>query len=260
MPQRYVAALTPTSISLCSRGVPCACFRMKLRTLVADSDLTIIVSACEYCVLIWAPFSAAVVSAKKKTTFELFCVPIFPLSSKHVWACGICQWMVPLQQGCVVTSFPTPLHPSPPFCYLTTYTYLDGSRRSLGCRDHLPGNGNRVRLPVNGNKDHLRVPDNGNRHHPPVNSSRGITQLILLPCQKGALPPSSPYLFHTRLPHPIRIHDVGQVFTLPRRSMYHAVRFSQMYCSYCCAFLTWLSSFTMTLEIWNSSVSSCVGP
>ncbi|KAF9789869.1 hypothetical protein BJ322DRAFT_563332 [Thelephora terrestris] len=43
--------------------------------------------------------NAAVVSAKKKTTFELFCVPIFPLSSKRVWACGICHWMVPIQQG-----------------------------------------------------------------------------------------------------------------------------------------------------------------
>jgi len=43
--------------------------------------------------------NAAVVSAKKKTYFELFCVPVFPMSSKHVWVCGICQWRVPLQQG-----------------------------------------------------------------------------------------------------------------------------------------------------------------
>ena len=48
-------------------------------------------------------FSVAVVSAKKKTYFELFCVPVFPMSSKHVWVCGICQWRVPLQQGCVLT-------------------------------------------------------------------------------------------------------------------------------------------------------------
>jgi len=43
--------------------------------------------------------SVAVLSAKKKTYFELFCVPVFPMSSKHVWVCGICQWRVPLQQG-----------------------------------------------------------------------------------------------------------------------------------------------------------------
>lgn len=49
-------------------------------------------------------FPVAVVSAKKKTYFELFCVPIFPMSSKHVWVCGICQWRVPLQQGYVLTS------------------------------------------------------------------------------------------------------------------------------------------------------------
>ncbi|KAF9648997.1 hypothetical protein BDM02DRAFT_3084095, partial [Thelephora ganbajun] len=43
--------------------------------------------------------NVAVLSAKKKTYFELCCVPVFPMSSKHVWVCGICQWRVPLQQG-----------------------------------------------------------------------------------------------------------------------------------------------------------------
>ena len=50
-------------------------------------------------------FLVAVVSAKKKTYFELFCVPVFPMSSKHVWVCGICQWRVPLQQGYVPIAF-----------------------------------------------------------------------------------------------------------------------------------------------------------
>jgi hypothetical protein len=53
-------------------------------------------------------FSVAVVSAKKKTYFELFCIPVFPMASKHVWVCGICQWRVPLQQGYVFTSLPPP--------------------------------------------------------------------------------------------------------------------------------------------------------
>ena len=46
----------------------------------------------------------AVVSAKKNMYFELFCVPIIPMSSKHVWVCNMCQWRVPLQQGYVLAS------------------------------------------------------------------------------------------------------------------------------------------------------------
>lgn len=57
-------------------------------------------------VLMSAYSAAAVVSAKKKTYFELFCVPIFPMNSKHVWVCSICQWRVPLQQGYVYALFP----------------------------------------------------------------------------------------------------------------------------------------------------------
>ena len=56
-------------------------------------------------ILTYAYIPVAVVSAKKKTYFELFCVPIFPMSSKHVWVCSICQWRVPLQQGYVLAFF-----------------------------------------------------------------------------------------------------------------------------------------------------------
>ncbi|EKM82813.1 hypothetical protein AGABI1DRAFT_104670 [Agaricus bisporus var. burnettii JB137-S8] len=31
-------------------------------------------------------------SGKKRTWFELCCVPVIPLSSKHVWICPICNW------------------------------------------------------------------------------------------------------------------------------------------------------------------------
>ncbi|KAL0947399.1 hypothetical protein HGRIS_013512 [Hohenbuehelia grisea] len=43
--------------------------------------------------------NASVFAAKSKTWFEFFFVPIFPLSSKNVWICGICQWQVPIQPG-----------------------------------------------------------------------------------------------------------------------------------------------------------------
>ncbi|KAF9049381.1 hypothetical protein BDZ89DRAFT_1006748, partial [Hymenopellis radicata] len=36
--------------------------------------------------------NASVIAAKKKTWFELFFIPVVPLSSKHVWVCTICQW------------------------------------------------------------------------------------------------------------------------------------------------------------------------
>jgi hypothetical protein len=44
----------------------------------------------------------------------MFCVPIFPISSKQVWVCAICQWTIPIQQGYVLTSFPAPLTLSRP--------------------------------------------------------------------------------------------------------------------------------------------------
>jgi len=99
----------------------------------------------------------AVVSAKKKTYFELFCVPVFPISSKHVWVCGICQWRVPLQQGYVL-AFP----PDPPVAFSDTWSSLHragGNHNSLdrGITTHPRYNGNRVRLPVNSSRVVPRV-------------------------------------------------------------------------------------------------------
>ena len=71
-------------------------------------------------ILTYVYLPVAVVSAKKKTYFELFCVPVFPLSSKHVWACGICQWRVPLQQGYV---FVFPLCPTIAFSDTASYRW-----------------------------------------------------------------------------------------------------------------------------------------
>ncbi|KAF4615532.1 hypothetical protein D9613_002921 [Agrocybe pediades] len=36
--------------------------------------------------------NAAVVQAKRSTWFELFWIPLIPLSRKHVLLCSICQW------------------------------------------------------------------------------------------------------------------------------------------------------------------------
>ncbi|KAK9896323.1 hypothetical protein P389DRAFT_171447 [Cystobasidium minutum MCA 4210] len=36
----------------------------------------------------------AVQPAKKREWFELFCIPIIPYSSDHVWICSICNWQV----------------------------------------------------------------------------------------------------------------------------------------------------------------------
>ncbi|KAF9453288.1 hypothetical protein P691DRAFT_695369, partial [Macrolepiota fuliginosa MF-IS2] len=36
----------------------------------------------------------SITSGKKRTWFELCCVPIIPMSSSHVWMCSICNWTV----------------------------------------------------------------------------------------------------------------------------------------------------------------------
>jgi hypothetical protein len=148
----------------------------------------------------WAHIAAAVVSAKKKTNFELFCVPIFPLKSKRVWACGICQWMVPIQQGYALAFLLAPLLK---LCLISDHLlhHADGSRLSLDRRVHLD-NGNRALPPVSGRKPHL-----------PVSSSRGITQLTLLLCHKSVPPTSSSYMF--RLMHgdnrtSVKLHDLNE--------------------------------------------------
>ncbi|KZT43974.1 hypothetical protein SISSUDRAFT_1056991 [Sistotremastrum suecicum HHB10207 ss-3] len=43
--------------------------------------------------------NVSVVSAKSRTWFELFWIPLIPLGSSHVWHCNVCQWQVPHQQG-----------------------------------------------------------------------------------------------------------------------------------------------------------------
>ncbi|KAG8977270.1 hypothetical protein FRB90_008863, partial [Tulasnella sp. 427] len=43
--------------------------------------------------------NASVVATKSKTKLEICCVPLFPISSKRVWMCGICQWEVPMGDG-----------------------------------------------------------------------------------------------------------------------------------------------------------------
>lgn len=40
--------------------------------------------------------SVNVVAAKSTTWFELFWVPLVPISRKHLWICQICQWREPL--------------------------------------------------------------------------------------------------------------------------------------------------------------------
>ncbi|CAO1626171.1 unnamed protein product [Parajaminaea phylloscopi] len=36
--------------------------------------------------------NAQVITAKSRTWFELCWVPLIPMKSKHIYACGICQW------------------------------------------------------------------------------------------------------------------------------------------------------------------------
>ncbi|KIM49277.1 hypothetical protein M413DRAFT_59260, partial [Hebeloma cylindrosporum] len=36
--------------------------------------------------------NVSVLSAKSTTWFELFWIPLLPISRKHIWVCGICQW------------------------------------------------------------------------------------------------------------------------------------------------------------------------
>ncbi|KAJ7582618.1 hypothetical protein C8J56DRAFT_955275 [Mycena floridula] len=43
--------------------------------------------------------NAAVFSAKRTEWFELFFIPIIPISSKHVWLCSICQFSAVLAPG-----------------------------------------------------------------------------------------------------------------------------------------------------------------
>ncbi|KAF8654124.1 hypothetical protein AX16_003656 [Volvariella volvacea WC 439] len=43
--------------------------------------------------------NASAFVAKKSEWFELFFIPIVPLSSQHIWLCGICQWNAPYGPG-----------------------------------------------------------------------------------------------------------------------------------------------------------------
>ncbi|KAJ3726353.1 hypothetical protein DFJ43DRAFT_1087804 [Lentinula guzmanii] len=45
--------------------------------------------------------NASVYSAKSRTWFEFFFVPLIPMKTKHIWMCGICRWTAPLGPGCV---------------------------------------------------------------------------------------------------------------------------------------------------------------
>ncbi|KAF8797879.1 hypothetical protein BYT27DRAFT_7124289 [Phlegmacium glaucopus] len=36
--------------------------------------------------------NATVFAAKSTTWFELFWIPLVPISKKHMWVCGTCQW------------------------------------------------------------------------------------------------------------------------------------------------------------------------
>ncbi|KZV75773.1 hypothetical protein PENSPDRAFT_570867, partial [Peniophora sp. CONT] len=58
-----------------------------------DGDLT--PRVCPRC------HNASVFQAKSRTWFELCFVPLVPMKKKQLWMCGICQWNVPVQQGCV---------------------------------------------------------------------------------------------------------------------------------------------------------------
>ncbi|KAL4074627.1 hypothetical protein V8B97DRAFT_1722405 [Scleroderma yunnanense] len=43
--------------------------------------------------------NAAMFAAKSRTWFEFCFVPLIPMSSKHVWMCGICQLQTQMQPG-----------------------------------------------------------------------------------------------------------------------------------------------------------------
>ncbi|KAJ3789903.1 hypothetical protein GGU10DRAFT_18699 [Lentinula aff. detonsa] len=43
--------------------------------------------------------NASVYSAKSRTWFEFFFVPLIPMKTKHIWMCGICHWTAPLGPG-----------------------------------------------------------------------------------------------------------------------------------------------------------------
>lgn len=50
---------------------------------------------------------ASVFVAKSTTWFELFWIPVAPLSSKQIWLCGICQWKIAYAQGYVLEPRPS---------------------------------------------------------------------------------------------------------------------------------------------------------
>ena len=72
-----------------------------------------------------SPPAASVFAAKSKTWLECFFIPLVPLSSKHIWLCGICQWASPLGAGWVQSLFSTNAlivssrHWEPPIAYQT---------------------------------------------------------------------------------------------------------------------------------------------
>ncbi|KAF8332398.1 uncharacterized protein EI90DRAFT_855327 [Cantharellus anzutake] len=41
----------------------------------------------------------SVISAKSRTWFEFCFVPLIPMSSHHIWFCGICSWEARQGQG-----------------------------------------------------------------------------------------------------------------------------------------------------------------
>ncbi|KAJ4488462.1 hypothetical protein J3R30DRAFT_3435953 [Lentinula aciculospora] len=43
--------------------------------------------------------NASVFSAKSRTWFEFFFIPLIPMATKHIWMCGICRWTSPLGPG-----------------------------------------------------------------------------------------------------------------------------------------------------------------
>ncbi|KIJ44215.1 hypothetical protein M422DRAFT_30391 [Sphaerobolus stellatus SS14] len=61
--------------------------------------------------------NAAVVSAKSRTWFELFFVPLFPFTSSRIWICGICNWEIPHQAN---YEPPLPGQVAPPGTYQPT--------------------------------------------------------------------------------------------------------------------------------------------
>ncbi|CAD6887858.1 unnamed protein product [Tilletia caries] len=43
--------------------------------------------------------NGAVVKAKSRMWFELCCIPLIPIKTKHIYVCGICQWQAPQDGG-----------------------------------------------------------------------------------------------------------------------------------------------------------------